>query len=219
MEGGDQLSVHKNYQVALDLAKAQFQKSDPVKLARASGAKVLKHAGEGVRLGLVFMGWPVEIAWPEGEVVYAETVSGEVSVWHQILVLHYLVNAKPADPSGKLITFRQLEGGEVYYPTFQKRASLRLLHTFGEFPERLQVVGEEIGGSPGGIGDASICIRAFPKVPITIAIWKGDQEFPPECNIVFDATISTFLSTEDVVVLCQETVSRLVKLAKVRWPS
>lgn len=218
MEGGEQLSAHRNYQVALDLAKTKLRKCDPAEAARASGSEIINQTIGEIRLKVMFLGWPVEVGWPQGEIVYAGNIAEEVSVWHQILILHYLTNAKPVSLSGNLVTFRQLEGGEVYYPTFQKRANLRLLQGFGEFPERLPVVGEEIGGRPAEIGDASIRVPAFPKVPITLAVWRGDEEFPPECNIVFDATISTFLSTEDVVVLCQETVSRLLKLAKVRWP-
>ena len=57
-------------------------------------------------------------------------------------------------------------------------------------------------------------IKAFPRVPIIMIFWSGDEEFPPEARILFDSTISTYLSTEDVAVLSQQTVFGLIKWAK-----
>ncbi len=44
--------------------------------------------------------------------------------------------------------------------------------------------------------------------------WSGDEEFPPEARILFDSTVPTYLSTEDVAVLSQQTVFGLIKWAK-----
>jgi hypothetical protein len=42
-------------------------------------------------------------------------------------------------------------------------------------------------------------------------LWKGDEEVSPNGNILFDANISDYLSTEDVTVLCETITWKLVK--------
>ncbi|MDI6632634.1 MAG: DUF3786 domain-containing protein [Thermoanaerobacteraceae bacterium] len=40
-------------------------------------------------------------------------------------------------------------------------------------------------------------------------MWGGDEEFPASGGVLFDATVSGYLSTEDCVVLAQAGVSAL----------
>jgi hypothetical protein len=48
-------------------------------------------------------------------------------------------------------------------------------------------------------------------VPLTLVLWRGDEEVAPNGNILFDANISDYLSTEDVAVLSETITWRLVK--------
>ncbi|GAI34732.1 unnamed protein product, partial [marine sediment metagenome] len=48
----------------------------------------------------------------------------------------------------------------------------------------------------------------------TLVLWRGDEEFPPSGSIMFDATISDYLSAEDITVLCQTIAWKLVKSLK-----
>jgi len=45
-------------------------------------------------------------------------------------------------------------------------------------------------------------------------LWQGDEEFPPEGNILLDRTISHFLPAEDIIVVCETVSRKLVKLLK-----
>jgi hypothetical protein len=45
-------------------------------------------------------------------------------------------------------------------------------------------------------------------------LWIGDDEFPPEANILFDQTIGDFLSPEDVAWLAGMVVYRLIALSR-----
>jgi len=56
-----------------------------------------------------------------------------------------------------------------------------------------------------------VTINAFAHVPITLVLWKGDEELAPNGNILFDANISDYLSTEDVTVLTETIIWKLVK--------
>jgi hypothetical protein len=59
-------------------------------------------------------------------------------------------------------------------------------------------VGAKIGELLSEPGDVAVKVLAFPKVPVVLSLWKGDEEFPPEGNVLFDASITSYLSTEDI---------------------
>ncbi|GAI93061.1 unnamed protein product, partial [marine sediment metagenome] len=63
-------------------------------------------------------------------------------------------------------------------------------------------------------GDVAVTINAFSYVPITLVLWQGNGEFAPEGSILFDSTISDYLSTYDITVLCETISWKLVKYLK-----
>ena len=132
----------------------------------------------------------------------------------KILILHYLSQAKGTPINNKIISYKELPEGRNYFPTFSKRAIKPILDHFGEEPERLVDVAAKFGGYKVDYGDVAVTINAFPRVPITFVLWKGDEEFPTEGNILFDSTIPDYLSTEDINVLCEAIAWRLVKSYK-----
>jgi len=75
---------------------------------------------------------------------------------------------------------------------------------------------KSVGGRKADFGDASVTINALSMVPLTLVLWKGDDEFSPEGTIMFDRTITDYLPTEDIIILCQNTSWRLVKLLRAR---
>ncbi|MBW2011870.1 MAG: DUF3786 domain-containing protein, partial [Deltaproteobacteria bacterium] len=54
----------------------------------------------------------------------------------------------------------------------------------------------------------------FPKVPLQLILWAGDDEFAPEANILFDDTVSKILSPEDAAWLAGMIVYRLMALSR-----
>jgi hypothetical protein len=116
-----------------------------------------------------------------------------------ILLLHYLERKIQGLPelSGEWISFKELESGESYYPAFRKRAIEPILRKYGSNPQAI------IKGSDSKIGnaDAEVVKEAFGGVPILVEIWKGDDEFKAEANMLFDRSISQIFCTEDVAVL------------------
>ncbi len=135
----------------------------------------------------------------------------EVPIREKLLILHYFISAKGTPPTGRLITFRELPEGKVYSPTFSRRTIKPLLDNFGKDPHRLVEISQRLGGHKSDYGDAAVTIDAFSRVPITIVLWLGDDEFAPQGNMVFDANISDYLSTEDITVLCETITWRLIR--------
>jgi len=138
----------------------------------------------------------------------------EVPLRDKILILHYLTQAKGTPTSNKVIAYKELPEGASYFPTFSKRAIKPLVDHFGNEPHRLVDVAGILGGYKADYGDAAVTINAFSRVPITLVLWRGDEEFAPQANIIFDSTISDYLTTEDINVLCETIAWRLVKTYK-----
>ena len=137
-----------------------------------------------------------------------------VPIRDKILMLHYFTLAKGVPLSNKLITYKELSGGLTYFPTFSKRAIKPLLDHFGREPERLIDAAEKLGGHKVDYGDVAVTINAFSYVPVTLVLWRGNREFVPEGSILFDNTVSDYLSTEDINVLCETISWKLVKYLK-----
>jgi hypothetical protein len=135
----------------------------------------------------------------------------EVSQKDKILILHYFTLAKGTPATGVLVTYKQLPGGVSYFPAFSQRAIAPFVNHFGKNPELLIKAAAKLGGRKADYGDVSVTVNAFDYVPITLVLWRGDEELAPNGNILFDANVSDYLSTEDVTVLTETIIWKLVK--------
>ena len=154
-----------------------------------------------------------QIVLPDMEISLVDSQE-EVPIRDKLLLLHYFIQAEGTSITNKTIAYKELPEGANYFPTFAKRAIKPLLAHFGKEPHRLIDAAEKLGGHKVDCGDVAVTINAFHRVPITIVLWRGDDEFAPEGSILFDSTISDYLSTEDINVLCETLSWRLVKLLR-----
>jgi len=135
-----------------------------------------------------------------------------VELRDKILILHYVTQARGTPLSNNLIAFKELKEGANYFPTYFQRAVKPLIDFFGKSPEKLIELAREVGGQVSKYGDVAVTIPAFNRVPITLVLWKGDDEFPPDANILFDSTVLDYLAAEDLIILCQTISWKLVKM-------
>jgi len=135
----------------------------------------------------------------------------EARLIDKILLLHYFTRAKGTEATGELITFKQLSGGVSYFPAFSQRAIGPLLRKFGSDTELFRKAAAKLGGREAGYGDASVTINAFDRVPITLVLWRGDEDVAPNGSILFDASVSDYLPTEDVTVVCETIIRKLAR--------
>lgn len=200
-----------DYKNTLEIAREEFKKKDPGSMALNSGATFLP-TSKGGSLELPFLNRQILITWPDGEMIAPEG-SKELSLQEQGLIMHYLIQASGAPLTGTWITFREIPAGEFYYSAFVKRAKDPLVQTFGQRPELLLELGLQMGGSRRPEGDIALSFMVFPQVPICLVLWAGDDEFPPDGNLLFDASITKSLSAEDVAVLSGMVVYPLIGMA------
>lgn len=201
-----------DYRAAVALAVAELQNSDPQEVAARSRSEYLSQGGL-IGLLVPYFGQGRVVAWPEITVTAGEG-SMEIPLPEQILILHYLTHTTGEPLKGENIDFRQVPGGGFYWSAFVSRAKKPLLETFGSDLEFYLRVAVQLGGVPQKLGDAAVTFQAFPLVPITHVLWRGDEEFAAEANILFDETISRQLPTEDIAALSGFSVYRLLGAAR-----
>lgn len=180
--------------------------SDVREQCRKSGAR---YVGPN-EIVIDYLNQPYHVMIPEGKILL-EGSNTETSLRDRILILHYFTGAKGTPATGKSIAFKQLSGGTSYFPTFSQRSIAPLVKNFGKNPGLLIRTAAKLGGREADYGDFSVTVSAFDRVPITLVLWKGDEELAPNGNILFDASISDYLATEDVTVLCETIIWKLVK--------
>jgi hypothetical protein len=128
-----------------------------------------------------------------------------------ILILHYLARATDAQPAGRTISYRQLPGGNVFYMAFKTRVIDYIGTLFHHEPTQLVVAAKRLGAKKLELGDASVLIHALPKVPVTVIVWRTDEEVRGTANVLFDESAPQFLNTEDLAALGTFVVSQLLK--------
>ena len=197
-----------NLSDALTVAQKQFSSVDIAKQCQNSGALC---SPEIVTLNYLNEIYRINI--PTAEVAFVDSKQF-VPLRDKILILHYFTQAKGAPLTGKQIPYRDLPGGLVYLPTFIKRTIEPLSEFFGKEPALLVGVGKMLGAKPGTLGDASLIIDAFARVPINVILWQGDDELKAEVNLLFDANILEYLTSEDVTIVCETITWRLINYAK-----
>jgi len=209
------LSAMKNdvhgYELAYRLAGERLTGIDDIEQqCRQSGAQY--RAAEKIII-IGYLNQPYRITLPDVEISMMKK-EDEVPLRDKILILHYLTLAKGTPLTNKVIAFKELPEGANYSPTFYQRSIKPLVDNFSHEPERLLATARAFGGQEADFGDAAVTINAFLRVPITLVLWRGDDEFPPEGNILFDSTISDYLPTEDIAVICEAITRKLIRQLK-----
>ena len=196
------------YKLAYKLAGEQLGKVDIEEQCRKSGAKY-KATDSQEMVIIEYLNQSYQVTLPDIQVSLVDG-GAEVPLKDKILILHYLTLAKGIPIANKLIAFSELPEGANYFPTFSKRSIEPLAEHFGREPRRLTDAAERLGGSKVDYGDVAVAINGFSRVPVTLVLWRGDEEFLPRGNILFDFTISSYLSTYDVTVLCETITWKLI---------
>ncbi|MFC1865032.1 DUF3786 domain-containing protein [Chloroflexota bacterium] len=206
----EQKNYEYAYELAYKLACEKLAKIDDIEQqCRQSGAQYQVIDSKKAII-IQFLNQSYLITLPDIKISLVGSAE-EVPTRIKVLILHYFTLAKGTPAANRVIAFSELPEGKVYSPTFSKRTVKPLLDYFGKEPRLLLDAAEQLGGHKADYGDTAVTINAFSYVPITIILWRGDDELAPQGNIVFDATISDYLSTEDITILCETITWKLVR--------
>ena len=134
----------------------------------------------------------------------------------QLCILAYLIGAKDIPLAGKLIKPELLPGGEFFFRGPHIVPTEKLEEAFGQSPDDMRRAGEPFGASRCEFGDASIELRLLPRVPITMVIWRGDDEFAARASILLDRTAGNQLPLDALLAGMDFAIGAVIKSAAKR---
>jgi hypothetical protein len=196
---------------AIKLARERLAKLDIERQCYNCGVE-LQDTDSGKSIIIDFLNRSHTISLPDLDISLKDG-NDSIPIKDKILILHYLAQAKGSPPTNKLVTIKELPDGRNYAPTFFKRAIKPILDNFQKDPQQLIETTKIFGGNKADYGDFAVTINPFKMVAITIVLWQGDEEFPPEASMMFDSNIPDYLSTYDIIELSETTAWRLVRNA------
>jgi hypothetical protein len=205
----------ETYGPALEKAQKALPDIDPARQAANAGIAFKPGDPRAGRFVVPFFGATYEVTWPAGEV--RRTNDGtEADIASRILLLHYLLTADGAAAADRWIAFRNLPGGLGYEPAFQARANLRLARAFGAERAAFEAAAQALKGESLSFGDASFVFRMLPRLWLAVVLYLTDDEFPASAQVLFDASASHYLPTEDLAVLGGLLAGRLIRASRPR---
>jgi len=128
----------------------------------------------------------------------------------RILALHYLLGERPVEPAGRLISFRDLPGGQFYYGPFHARSGIRLAGRVGNDLPALKRMLARVPHRRVAGGDLAAEVPVVERVALTLVYYAGDDELPPSAEILFDESIRRAYCTEDAAALAARLCVALI---------
>lgn len=128
------------------------------------------------------------------------------------IAVHYLLNAQERPLVGDMVTPKELRDGELFFSGGSHTPNLKpLVQRFDGQREALWKAAEAIGGRRADYGDAAVEVPALPRVPVTLVLWFGDEEFGGRASVLFDRGVDQHLPIEGLLPVISETVKRLTQ--------
>ena len=118
----------------------------------------------------------------------------------QTFLLRYLLEGKTVAWNGAWKTFREMPWGELYIKPYTGRVLTRAAFTFGTKVDAFRAAGEKMGATPVAHGDAGFQFQFIDGYYIQILVWAGDEEFPPNAQILYSDNFADGFAAEDRVV-------------------
>ena len=118
----------------------------------------------------------------------------------QTFLLRYLLECKMGKWNGEWKTFREMPWGELYIKPYTGRVLTRAAFTFGTRVEAFRKAAEEMGAAPVKHGDAGFLFELVGGYQMQIMVWAGDEEFPPNAQVLYSDNFASGFAAEDRVV-------------------
>lgn len=204
-------------ELALVLARERLKAVAPFDIARRAGVRYQPEGETSGRFELLCLNRPLRVTHPAGLVQSADAQRPPNHAFC-LLTLHYLAHADGHPLAGRWVAFRELPDGLMYDRAFRARVEPPLERAFCSRPDRFASAARALGGRPLALGDAALTLDAFPRLPMAVILYRGDDELPGAASILFDGAAGHYLPTEDLAVLGGLLVGSLIKAAPAQEP-
>lgn len=118
----------------------------------------------------------------------------------QTFLLRYLLESRDVFWAGQWKTFREMPWGEMYIQPYTGRVLTRAAFTFGTRVAAFRAAAEKMGAQPIALGDAGYEFALIGGYRMQLLVWEGDEEFPPNAQVLYSDNFAEGFAAEDRVV-------------------
>ncbi len=188
-----QIENHKE-EVPFSYYENLFRDLDPAEAAARSGAK-----WDGKEFYVNLTGRDYAISHPEYALRALD--GGKLPpLPTQTFLLRYLLEGKAVKDTGTWLTFREMPWGELYIKPYTGRVLTRAAFTFGTRLAAFKAACEKMGATAVNHGDAGFQFDFIGGYRMQILVWEGDDEFPPNAQVLYSDNFGGGFAAEDRVV-------------------
>ena len=189
-----QIENHKE-EVPFAHYEEQFQKLDP----QDTAARLPSVQWDGNEFTVTLLGREFAISHPRYAIRPLD--GGNVPpLPTQTFLLRYLLESRDAAWAGEWKTFREMPWGEMYIKPYTGRVLTRAAFTFGTRTAAFKTAAEKMGATPLKHGDAGFQFDLIGGYKMQILVWEGDDEFPPNAQVLYSDNFADGFAAEDRVV-------------------
>lgn len=128
-----------------------------------------------------------------------------------LVLVSYLAKASEEILSGRMVTARELNGGDLFFQGVHALPKARILKKYARDGAGLVSRASLLGGTSMRAGDAAFRLLALPKALVAYTFYEEDEEFPARLTITFDASIESHLPLDVILALTNVISDRLVR--------
>lgn len=154
---------------------------------------------DGTRYTLTLLGRTYRICWPEFA-MEAQDGGKLPPLPTQTFLLRYLLEGKEVAWCGRWKTFREMPWGELYHQPYNGRVLTRAAFTFGTRLEAFRAAAQKLGAVGLSHSDAGFQFDLIGGYRMQLLLWAGDDEFPPNAQVLYSDNFAEGFSAEDRVV-------------------
>ena len=138
---------------------------------------------------------------PENSRIYTDAPEGDLLLkrlgyFSVLSTLWYMTCARDIPLSNRLVQPVNLKGGHIFFRGTHVLPLDKLATRYTHDSEAFLKRGAALGGRQLDYGDASVQLFPFPRIPVVIILWRGDEEFPPRADLLFDSTCELHLALD-----------------------
>jgi hypothetical protein len=129
----------------------------------------------------------------------------------QILLIRYLVAGDGGPLENEDVSEKDFTGGVTFFQGPHALYVGPLASLYGGNPGAFEARSRELGAVPIEYGDKGMRFFPFPKIPVAYVLWKEDDEFPASVSVLFDKSITRWLTFDMIFTVVWVLTERIVE--------
>ena len=187
-------------ELPLEYYLAKFREGDPQEMADRCALPF-----DGERFTIRLMGDTFTVSHPDYDIQGDRAPTNP----ERILFLRYLLDGRSTPPTGAFLTYREFPWGEVYLQQFTGRCIKRFAFSYNGKAELLARIMERLPAHPVKMGDAGYELELMEGLSLQLILWQGDDEFPPNAQILFSENFRDAFTAEDMANIGDIVLNRM----------